>query len=255
MLYLHRGSVRSCTFSPDGRWFATGSSRGELRLWDLASASSVWRTKAHAVVHRVRFSADGERLVTCGYQGGVRLWSRDSGALVGELGESTKHTDCIDLSADGQRLLALRGERMTVFDLGRGQSYVREPRPDAALFGGYGDEIYLLGYCFERFEYRQSVIDAETGQLRREWPNAARCQAFDSEHRRLVSAGLGNTLRLWDSESGALLAQGEGLCELLEVFVVGRFVVGLSPIGGLHFFSLERLESVDPELPWLGQGA
>ena len=60
----HSASIQAGAFSPDGRRIATGSSDGELRVWDVETAQPVFPPLRLANrIRSVRFSRDGRRLV------------------------------------------------------------------------------------------------------------------------------------------------------------------------------------------------
>jgi WD40 repeat protein len=77
-LHGHELATRTAAFSPDGRWLATGSEEGAIRLWDLSPVdptSRVFALDGHkGAVHGLAFSADGRWLVSGAADGTVRLW-------------------------------------------------------------------------------------------------------------------------------------------------------------------------------------
>ena len=77
----HTLPVVAVEISPDGRWAATGSVDGDVRLWDLDSkdpsaGASVYGTHPQGL-GAMAFSPDSRHLVTGGGDGSARLWTLD----------------------------------------------------------------------------------------------------------------------------------------------------------------------------------
>jgi WD40 repeat protein len=63
------------SFSPDGLWLATGTSGGQVSLWDPLSGQQVWSTGRHRdYVYTVGFGRDGRTLLSGGRDGACYLW-------------------------------------------------------------------------------------------------------------------------------------------------------------------------------------
>lgn len=71
----HRHSVNSVSWSPDGRWIATGSSDSSVRVWDARTGTLEERLLGHTgVVSSVDWSPDSHRIVLGGSDGTARVW-------------------------------------------------------------------------------------------------------------------------------------------------------------------------------------
>ncbi|MGH3916762.1 MAG: TIR domain-containing protein [Pseudonocardiaceae bacterium] len=101
----YTNSVRSVTFSPDGRTLVTGSSDITVRLWDVSdppNPTPLQTFLGHTnAVYTVTFSPDGHTLATAGFDRTVRLWDIPGPIVVG-------HTDtvfAVAFSPDGNTLV------------------------------------------------------------------------------------------------------------------------------------------------------
>ncbi len=79
----HSNSVRSFTFSSDGKYLASGSDDYTVKLWNVESQKEVTTLKGHSDnVLSVAFSPDGKCLASGSQDNTVKLWSMESHKLV-----------------------------------------------------------------------------------------------------------------------------------------------------------------------------
>jgi WD40 repeat protein/class 3 adenylate cyclase len=71
----HTYSVNSVSWSPNGRWIATGAGDSSVRVWDASTGELQERLLGHAgVVTTVDWSPDSRRIVSGGSDGTARVW-------------------------------------------------------------------------------------------------------------------------------------------------------------------------------------
>jgi WD40 repeat protein len=124
---LARGFVQCGAISPDGRWFATGTSHFGtppvpcLHLWDLETGKDLNRfPEFKLTVSSIAFSPDSRRLLTGGSTAGifkdgkydpepdynVRLWEVKTGKQLRVLEGHTASVHAVAFSPDGRRGLS-----------------------------------------------------------------------------------------------------------------------------------------------------
>ena len=79
----HEHGVNRVVFSPTGNLFASGDTRGGIRIWDLGAekVTQAWNEHYGAILD-LQFSPDGSRLVSSGSDGQLLVWDVNSGKLI-----------------------------------------------------------------------------------------------------------------------------------------------------------------------------
>jgi len=74
----YEGEASSVAFSPDGRWLASGSRAGELRLWDLRASESIPLSSQSKEIGHVRWSPDGRWLGSLDPPNALTIWDLET---------------------------------------------------------------------------------------------------------------------------------------------------------------------------------
>jgi choice-of-anchor C domain-containing protein len=102
-----QSSAWAIAFSPDDKLLASGSTQGEVFLWDVATGNRVQTPDAHATaVTCLQFSPDGKMLASGSQDGLIKLWSVEA-ARPGQTRKGhTAPITALAFSADGRSLLS-----------------------------------------------------------------------------------------------------------------------------------------------------
>ncbi len=204
----HTNLVSGLVFSPDGRWMATSSLDGTVKVWDPVTGNEKLSIAGHkGPIRAVAYSPDGKLLATGGEDGTARLWDTATGAKRGELKGHTGFVTAVVFSADG-RLLATASEDRTacVWDM----SSLDKGTKAKPLHVLRGHRHGLTSIAF-RPDGRQ-IATGSWDRTARLWNTATgmsegelkghdhwiRCVAYSPDGRRLATASWDQTVKLWD---------------------------------------------------------
>ena len=214
--------INCVSYSPNGRWVASGSDDGTVRVWDARSGELVADCLEHTSrVLSVCYSPDGQRLASGSDDGTVKVWDAYSDELIADCrGGDTDWVNCICYSPDGQRIASGNDHTVKVWDANSGELIV-----DCR---GYTDEVHIVSYspdgqwlALGNRDGRVNVWDAHSGKLivdcrgHTKWVKSV-CYSPDGQ--RLASGGGDRTVKVWDANSGELIADCRGHTD--EVHIV-----------------------------------
>jgi WD40 repeat protein len=213
----HAGTVDALTFSPDGRWLASGSSDRTIRVWDLSTGRTICTLEGHTDdVWSLSFSPDGKHLASASQDGAVRIWDAGSGETLYSLNSRSIPVAAI-FTGDGQFLIVHRqskdGEDLSVdirnaanselistiapdWSMGR----LLGPTSTGSLLssGGRGEDGDV--------DVATKVWDLKTGKELKSFPISTQAVSFDG--RQLASYKFqreGGKITLYDANSGKIL--------------------------------------------------
>jgi AAA-like domain/WD domain, G-beta repeat len=101
----HRGTIKSVTFSPDGKIFDSASNDGTVKLWNARPARLISTLTGHtARVTSVSFHPNGKILASGSEDGTVKFWDVTHSRLIKTINAHNDWIRTVSFSPDGQIL-------------------------------------------------------------------------------------------------------------------------------------------------------
>jgi len=224
-LEAHTSCVNSLSFSPDGRFFVTGSCDRTIGLWDLETLDPVTRIENEgSKVSSVMFTPDGRHFVSSDFEDtNFRLWDRRTGKSVATISFAKEGSGAVAFLNDTRHILSSAGDGLRIHDIADGLKEVRRVVDDhlvrtaalspdkSRLAWAASDFVPRRGDGLEIYVDRLDANGAPQGPLQLTGNRApVFALAFSPDGKLLASGSDEGTVRLWDSDTGDLLATYPG---------------------------------------------
>ena len=117
----HRETITSLDFSPDGKYFASGSADDRLVVWDLKESASLFEMHQgnEYDVTTLAFSPDGETIATGDGENQIKLWDANLGEAIKTLKGHREPVSCLLYDKKGRLISAGWDKEIRIWEGGK----------------------------------------------------------------------------------------------------------------------------------------
>jgi len=204
----HEASIRSASFSPDGKRIISGSEDRTIRVWDTSRSKGqmLIRSDSFSWVFGLAYSSDGKRIATGGPKGGVMIWDAASGTELTTIPDSGRLIWDVVFSHDGKRLASSSKDGTgTIWDATTGAQLAKfsERKPGNTGTMAFSPDGSHLVVGNGGGEIR--VCDTKTGEEVMKFPGDqgnVSTIAYNADGSQIFSGSWNGTAKVWDAATG-----------------------------------------------------
>ena len=202
--FLSKTPPGGLTFSPDASIVATVHGNS-IYVWDTFTGNAFAMLDKHpSSINAIALSPDGTKLATAGGDWTVRLWEVSTGKYIRDLTGHSSAVNAVVFSPDG-KILASAGSTLHLWDADTGEPLHADKRDlgsiDLITFSPDGTKLATGG----GWDHTVHLWNVNTGALRmglKGHSGRIRDMTFSPDSNTLVTAGVDQTMRIWDVNSG-----------------------------------------------------
>jgi len=198
-------------FSPDGQRLIAGGADNTIRLFDVVSGKEQYRLEQHADwVMSLAFAPDGEHFASASRDKTARSFETKTGELEETYDGHGEPVFAVAFSQDGKRVLSAGRDREI-----HGWS-TKDARKVFEARGFEGDILRLIAHQEHLFsasadrQVRQHRLQEKKAELVRSFTghrDTVYSLAYHDGTRRLASGSYDGEVRVWNTETGAVITQ------------------------------------------------
>jgi len=206
--------IEAITWSPDGKYLASGSSNGTVGLWKVSTGDNIFNYCGHSAstVWVVTWSPDGKHIALGSDDGTVQVWNAVTRDSVLTYSGHTKAVNAVTWSPDGKRIASGSDDgTVQVWDAITGD--------DILIYHGHTKAINAVAWSPDGKHIASGsddgtvqVWDSVTGKtvlIYQNHTNSVKTVAWSPDGKRIASGSDDGTVQVWNAVSGHLFISND----------------------------------------------
>ena len=202
----HSGSIDSVSYSPDGRYIASGSADASIKLWDAASGRLIRTFIGHSGnITAITFSPNGKYLASASWDRTIKMWDVASDKEITTFTGHSRIITSVAFSPDGNTIVSGSWD-MTVrqWDVASGK--------EIKVLNGHSRTVNSVTYSSDgktiisgSSDSTIKIWDANTGMVittLTAYLGEITAVAYSTDNKFIISGSTRNTIKLWETSTG-----------------------------------------------------
>jgi len=213
----HSSEVLSVAFSPDGKYFISGSKDHCIKLWDVKTVTLIRTFSDHSEkVNAVRFSPYGTFIVSASSDNTIKLWDMNSGKLIRSLWAQSSLSICI--SSDEKWLVSGHSDnRIRLWELKSGKCIKTLSghsddvnavyfSPDAKQIVSGSSDNQIILWNVKTGKPILYLHDPKLNDINQNWAHSNKVNSvvFSNEGSNIVSGSDDKSIKFWCAKTAEL---------------------------------------------------
>ncbi|MGK7957206.1 MAG: WD40 repeat domain-containing protein [Crocosphaera sp.] len=211
----HSNSVNSVAYSPDGKYLASISDDGTIKIWELTTGKIFTLTDHSGSESSIVYSPDGKYLAADGHYENIKIWEVETGKVIRTLSQyQTGPIRLVVYSPDGKYLAsANRYNHITIWEVETGK-VIRKinlrifDRPWIASVAFSSDGKYLASGSHKAIKIWEVATGQEIRTLETGRGRYLDLIVYSPNGKYLASGSRDRSIKIWE------VAKGKEICTL-----------------------------------------
>ena len=239
-------SVNDVSYSPDGKYIASGSYDKTIKIWDAATGMCLRTQEGHSEsILSVSYSPDGKYIASGSRDKTIKIWDAATGKCLRTLEGHSESIYSVSYSPDGKYIAGGSwgecGETIKIWEAATGECLrTLEEYSGDIDFVCYSPDGKYLASCSDRDDKTVKIWNAASGECIRTLEghtNTVKSVRYSPDGRYIASTSHDKTVKIWDAKNGSCvfsLTDNHDWILDLRYSPDGKYLAG-----GMHYGSIK----------------